>query len=295
MVTQIINEKRNGYFNSVTIWCEHFYPLLYLSGFFSEKDSNLKIIFSHHDFLFKLLLKRATKIKQVIRALFLRNIEKQVLKMNLTVCSGSVKELGEIGKISSRTDNLIFLPAIYPPLEKFRKVNSQRIVRIYHLGTSKATANRIGLIFFFKEVFPQIAPLDFQLEFFGDVQDFVLSRFPELKNHPKIIFHGFVQNLEESMEEGMIHIIPYAGFTGTRTRISNLIRFKPCLLGFPNMQDSYPFLENGKNALIAEGNREFISLLKKLITDEDLRNKISSGVERDLVVFSEGLTKGFQI
>ena len=94
-------------------------------------------------------------------------------------------------------------------------------------------------------------------------------------------------DLSQQMKPGMIHILPYAGFTGTRTRIPALTRFSPCLVGFENMKDSYPFLTTGKNAMVARDEKEFIEILLKLLTDESLTNNISGYVAAAMIQFEE--------
>jgi hypothetical protein len=158
-------------------------------------------------------------------------------------------------------------------------------IKIYHVGTASATANKIGLQFFFKKVFPVIEHLSFALEFIGNVKEYILTEFPYLKDHPKITYHGYVENLDEIIENGMIHIIPYSGKTGTRTRIAGITRFNPCLLAFETAQDSYPFLSSGKNAILVKDDNDFSIQLANLISDNSLRSKISQNIATDMNKF----------
>ena len=277
------------------IWCEHLMPVLYLSLVTREESWVKKVIYSHHDFLYKILGIRAHSPQHWLRSLLVKKLETNLLKKIPFFISGSQSELNQISDVTLPGHQAKFLPCFYPPLKPDSLKPAGSIVKIYHLGTAGATANRIGLQFFFKKVFPAIEHLPFVLEFFGNVKDYILQQFPTLEGHPKIVFHGFVLDLEGKIETGMIHIIPYAGMTGTRTRIAGLARFKPCLLGFKNMQDSYPFLSSGVNAMIAEDGATFIKNIETLILDSTLRQKISDNITSEILNYENKLVEEFKI
>jgi hypothetical protein len=276
------------------IWCEHLMPVLYLFLIAREESLAKKVIYSHHDFLFKILDIRGSSPKHWLRSLLVKKLETRVLKKVSSFVSGSQSELNQIKDAAPAVCQAQFLPCFYPSLSPHSLKPPGTMVKIYHLGTAGATANRMGLQFFFKKVFPRIEHLPFVLEFFGNVKDYVLQQFPSLEGHPKIIFHGFVLDLEGKIEAGMIHIIPYAGMTGTRTRIAGLARFKPCLLGFKNMQDSYPFLSSGVNAMVAEDEERFIKNIETLILDKTLRHKISDNITEEIINYENNLINNFK-
>lgn len=271
------------------IWCEHLTPVLYLFHKLPEKYFLDKLIYSHHDFLFKILRLRAHSPRQIIRSQLVKRLEIAVIKKTKYFVSGSQSELNQIRLFAPQANQVEFIPCFYPPLKKSELKPPTSGVKIYHIGTAAATANRIGLRFFFQKVFPVIEDLPFTLEFLGNVKDYILNEFPHLKNHPKIIFHGFVLNLEEKIEEGMIHIIPYSGMTGTRTRVAGIARFSPCMIGFPTIQDSYPFLISGKNVILANDEDKFTLQLKELILDNVLRLQISQNISKDMFEFENSL------
>lgn len=273
------------------IWCEHLMPVLYLFVGLPEKQFLDKLVYSHHDFFFKILRLRAHSPKQFIRSQLVKRLEMSIIKKVKSFISGSQSELGKIRILAPRAKLTEFVPCFYPPLEINELKPTTQGVKIYHIGTAAATANRIGLRFFFQKVFALIEDLPFTLEFFGNVKELIEQEFPKLQNHPKIIFHGFVQNLEEKIEEGMIHIIPYSGMTGTRTRVAGIARFKPCIFGFPNIQDSYPFLVSGKNVILVENQNEFAFQLRALIVDQVLRSQISQNISKDMEKFENSLLR----
>lgn len=271
------------------IWCEHLMPTLYAFLFMPEESFRAKVIYSHHDFLFKILRIKSTSFRQTIRSLLVRRLEIALLAKVTSFVSGSFSESSEIKKLAPQARRFLFLPCLYPALKAGELRPGGSSVRICHLGTATATANKVGLRFFFERIFPSIEHLPVSIEFFGNVKAYILQEFPGLEGHPRIVFHGFVPDLCEKIEEGMIHIIPYPGMTGTRTRVAGIARFKPCLLGFKTIQDSYPFLTSGENAMIAESEADFLGKLKELIFNEDLRRKISGNILRDITEFESKL------
>jgi hypothetical protein len=79
--------------------------------------------------------------------------------------------------------------------------------------------------------------------------------------------------------------------TGTRTRVAGIARFKPCIFGFPNIQDSYPFLVSGKNVILVENQNEFAFQLRALIVDQVLRSQISQNISKDMEKFENSLLR----
>lgn len=290
-----LNQALKGQPDARLIWCEHLMPLLYVSSILPEKSFGERVVYSHHDFLFKILRIRSKSLGHFARSLLVKRLETLLLRKVRYFVSGSVSELRQITALASGAVRAEFLPCLYPMPGPNGSRPSSRGVKIYHVGTASATANRVGIHFFLSKVFPSIEHLPFTLEFVGNVQDYVLREFPRLKNHPKIVFRGFVPNLEETIEEGMIHVIPYSGMTGTRTRVAGIARFKPCILGFGTIQDSYPFLTDGSNAAIAESDDDFVTKLKQLISDPVLRAKISGQILGDMSRFEARLLSDVRI
>jgi hypothetical protein len=277
--------------SSSIIWCEHIMPVLYLFLLLPEKEILEKVLYSHHDFFYKILQtkKLAQSPRHQIRNFIIKKLELLVFKKIPYFVSGSKFEMNEIKKLAPRAESVQFLPCFYPLITGRDTKNIPSFTKIYHLGTVEAAANKIGLQFFFKKVFPMIEGLPFRLEFLGNVKDYITHEFPQYKDHPKITYHGFVKNLNEKIENGMIHIIPYSGMTGTRTRIAAITRFNPALLAFQNAQDSYPVLVSNENCILAKSDEDFVTQLKNLILDDHLRRKISVNIASDMEIFENRL------
>jgi glycosyltransferase involved in cell wall biosynthesis len=289
-----LNTALSGMEKPSFIWCEHLMPLLYLHLLPDFRAEQVNLIYSHHDFLYKVMLVRKKSLKNYLRAALLKKIEHRALNTVRTSLSGSLSEVREIQKHLPENRKAGFLPCFFPP-QTFGEISADHQLSIYHLGTSAATANRKGLEFFFQKVYPALQDLPVNIELFGEVRNYILSRFPGIDKNPRLIFHEFVPDLSQQMKPGMIHILPYAGFTGTRTRIPALTRFSPCLVGFENMKDSYPFLTTGENAMVARDEKEFTEFLLKLLSDQSLRNTISGNVAADMKKFEEETSRAFHI
>ena len=289
-----LNTALSGMEKPDLIWCEHLMPLLYLHLLPDFRAGKAKLVYSHHDFQHKLLLVRERSVKNYFRAILLKKTEQQAANMASACIAGSLSEVLELDIFLPENKKTQFLPCFFPP-QTFGEISADHQLSIYHLGTSAATANRKGLEFFFQKVYPALQDLPVTIELFGEVRNYILSRFPGIDKNPRLIFHEFVPDLSQQMKPGMIHILPYAGFTGTRTRIPALTRFSPCLVGFENMKDSYPFLTTGKNAMVARDEKEFTEFLLKLLSDESLRNTISGNVAADMKKFEEETSRAFHI
>lgn len=289
-----LNTALSGMGNPAFIWCEHLMPLLYLHLLPDFRAGQAKLVYSHHDFLYKVMLVRKKSLKNYLRAALLKKIEHRALNTVQTSLSGSLSEVREIQKHLPENRKAGFLPCFFPFVPEAQNASDDYIA-IYHLGTAAATANRKGLEFFFQKVYPALQDLPVNIELFGEVRNYILSRFPGIDKNPRLVFHEFVPDLKVKMKPGMIHILPYSGFTGTRTRIPALTRFSPCLVGFENMKDSYPFLTTGKNAMVARDEKEFTEFLLKLLSDQSLRNTISGNVAVDMKKFEEETSRAFHI
>jgi hypothetical protein len=159
--------------------------------------------------------------------------------------SGSLSEIAYTKKRMG-IENTLFLPCIYPPLTSFELANNHPsgIARIIHFGTISATANKLGINNLFTKILPLIRHLNFELHFVGNVQQYIVENFPEALQQCKIFFHGFVANPADCFRPYDIHIIPYKEYSGTRTRVGSITRYKPCIVGYVNLLDNYPFLKN---------------------------------------------------
>lgn len=269
------------------LWAEHLEPLLLLKQLDTGKS---KIIYSHHDFLFKLLKIRRGILKDRIRSIFMKRLELLSIRYIDFFVSGSLAEIKFTKRIMQNSCQ-VFSPCIYPERNSVKGFSSidNKTVRIVHFGTIAATANKLGLDNLFKNILPAINHLDFELHFVGNVKEYILKIFSEQLGQLKIFFHGFVENLDDFFQPFDIHIIPYKGVSGTRTRVGSIIRYRPCIVGYENLLDSYPFLVNKKNSLIAKTDQEIINLLKLAICDKNLRTNIANIVQVEMENFEQKL------
>jgi glycosyltransferase involved in cell wall biosynthesis len=107
------------------IWCEHLIPVTYLFLILPIELISDKLIYSHHDFLFKILWKRAKSSKQIARFFLVRKLELMLLRKVTHFVTGSQFEFKQIQEINPRA-KINFLPCFYPPMgsslvEKNRK------------------------------------------------------------------------------------------------------------------------------------------------------------------------------
>jgi glycosyltransferase involved in cell wall biosynthesis len=247
------------------IWAEHLEPFL-LTGLLHQFQG--KIIYSHHDFLWKLVLIRRQLRKDRIRAFLLQWIQKDAIRKNGNyVVGGAQNELNEVSAINKRSSTL-YIPTLYPiiPVSFPQNPFANLPLRIVHFGSPQATANRIGLKNLLTHIIPQLQnKIDFECLIVGhpDKNNPELNR---LLDQPNIICTGYVADLRSVLRPLDIHILPYDQPTGSRTRyavainhgqllvahracvtgIEGLIHQENCLLenSFPEIADRIIALHN---------------------------------------------------
>lgn len=282
MMQQIIDDEKPDY-----LWAEHLQPLLLLNRL---KATGIKIIYSHHDFLFKILRIKRGLIKDRVRSFHIRQVELLLLKKIQLFVSGSLTEINYAKKWMNNNQQF-FCPCIYPEPAVKKNVGSRgTIPRIIHFGTIAATANKIGIHHLFTTILPALRKQSFELHFVGNVQEYILKNFAEELKYHQVVFHGFVEDPSSCFQPYDIHIIPYKGYSGTRTRVGSISRFKPCIAGYENLLDNYPFLKNKRNALIAASDDEMIALLKDAIDNNDIRIQTGDCILNDLAEFDSKLS-----
>ena len=239
------------------IWAEHLEPFLLISYL---QNFQGKFVYSHHDFLWKLILIRRQNLKDYLRSAFYKTIQKNLIRKSCKyVVGGATNELAELKKINKSTHNL-YLPTIYPIKSILfpHKSELNKPLRIIHFGTSKATANRIGLKNLLLHIVPKLQnKIDFELWIIGEIDNNDLA-MRALLNQPNIFYKGFVQDLSTVLHPLDLHILPYDQLTGSRTRYSVAMNFGQVLIAHQASVQGVAGLIPGQNCLI-ENSFEAIS------------------------------------
>jgi glycosyltransferase involved in cell wall biosynthesis len=252
--------------NPDLIWCEHFFCSLLVSNSYSGKTP---LIYSHHDFISRILIKREFKIKQLFRSAVIFLFETKNLKRINSVVIGSDTEEKRIKNIS-RLPFIIKVPIIYPTLQKdYLDKPMNKMPRIIHLGTSKATANILGLKDFILKTLPYLKQRNCICEILiiGIAKEEFEDKILAVPLNAHITFTGYVKDLTQYIQPYDIQIIPYKGTTGARTRLYNAVRFKNAVVCFSqSIGNLYP-LVNGTDIYALNDFNTFNQTLVELCND----------------------------
>ncbi|MBC8046664.1 MAG: glycosyltransferase [Fimbriimonadaceae bacterium] len=255
------------------VWCEHLFPLM-----LPQYSGTAKLIYVHHDFISKILLKRRFNLKNWVRSRYIKRIEEKCLKNVEMVITGNSIEHKEI--LSHTRKNCIIhnIPILYPPLsQEYYNRSSDSKIRIIHLGTISATANRKGLKLFCKESLPYLDKKnsDYQFIIIGITKDEFEANIDKNINTTKFIFKGKEIPLEEIIKPYDIHVLPYMGKTGVRTKLYNLLRFKSAILGYKQSVGSIQSLNDGEDIFLVKNIRNFNKKLIELCMSFEKRKQMS--------------------
>jgi glycosyltransferase involved in cell wall biosynthesis len=258
------------------VWAEHMVPFLLAS----HADFNGKIIYSHHDFIWKLQLIRRRKLKDWLLAWMLRKIQTEALRKASGIVGGSEKELAEATAIASSAKTF-FLPTIYPFVRKTLEPESgkpDRIkpVRIVHVGTLKATANKVGLGLLLAEILPLLrkAGVEYECLLVGDLNN-ATADLQQLMKQPGVNYKGYVENLESVLMPYDIHIIPYDQATGTRTRLTLALNYQQVVLAHRNSVEGVKGLVDGKNCLLGMDSPDLARKVEFVYRNESRKREIA--------------------
>lgn len=242
------------------IWAEHLESFLLARLLPHYKG---KIIYSHHDFLWKLIVIRRQNLKDYIRSFLIQFIQKDAIQKNgAYVIGGAQNELDEIRKFSPKSSTL-YLPTLYPLIPVLFSQNMiwDKPLRIIHFGSPKATANHIGLKNLLTHIIPHLQnKIDFECVIIGDL-DPDDQDLKDLLNQPNICCKGYVADLSSVLRPLDVHILPYDRPTGSRTRYPVALNHGQVLLGHSACLAGVQGLIHLENCLIKKSFQEMVLTL----------------------------------
>ena len=257
--------------NPDIIWTEHLEPSLLMSHINFE---GIKV-YSHHDFLSKLILIRRKKLKDYINSYIVKKIQTSFIKKFGThVTAASENEIAEIKRIAPNS-KLYYQPTIYPPITvKWSEVKPQ-ILRIIHLGTLRATANKVGLLNLLKYVLPKLkGNIQFECWIIGDLTN-ADKETVTLLNDECVNCIGYVEDLTTVLRPADIHLLPYNYATGTRTRLPLIFNHGQLVIAHKEAVNGMRDIENNVNCVVVNDFSEMANKIIELGKDFKLRTSIA--------------------
>jgi hypothetical protein len=238
------------------LWVEHFYSLP--SFKLTPKFVFNKIIYSQHDFLFKI---KALKDNTNKEKLYLE--EKNTIEKCKLMIAGNQLEV-------DYAINIFNIKSYYLPISidttTFTELNLDN--EIIHLGSLSTTASKIGLEHFLNDILPL---------FKKKIQVTLIGHGTEIINKHNIKGLGFVDNLSKYLKTGSICIIPWRYDSGQRTRVFEALAHGCIIVSYKILGKIIPELSHDENCILVDTETDFANAIENLIINKDLKKKLTQG------------------
>ena len=196
------------------IWAEN----LFAGVLATHAQSDVPVVFSHHDRIFKLIRNWGANTASGWRHRYDSwtgdRLETLIIRRAIACASGSAVEARDLGRLNGRP--VVYLPTTYPRLPESPAEEIPETARIVHLGGMNTVANRRGLERFLAVCWPHLqksngkAP---ELWVVGDLTGAPDSLHAELERSGAVRT-GFVRDLSEVLRPGDIHIVALGACDG---------------------------------------------------------------------------------
>lgn len=156
-------------------------------------------------------------------------------------------------------DTMLSLPELNKPQDGFH---------ILFIGTLTWEANINGVNWFIKECLPKI------LKKYPETVFDICGKYKDSfspNNTKNIVYHGFVDDLEEYFQKATVFICPLLFGSGMKIKIIEALYRGIPLVTTPIGAESIE-LENGKNSFVTNNSSEFADDVMKLFEKKDLWN-----------------------
>ncbi len=244
---------------------------------------NIPVIYSHHDWEFKLAkLRKKRTLLQKFHTFQKKRVEFKLIRRVQGSVTGSNTEAKEIKNISKK--EALYIPTTYKVVNS--KLQPNILPNVIHLGGMETTANRLGLERFLdvcwqniKEDHPKVRML-----IIGSLKKASNSLLKKLKD-PNISCLGFVKDLTNVLHPKDIHIIPWEYNTGTRTRLPLVLNYQQVLVATKASVRCYPEITND-NSVLCDDLSQMTTEIINLYSDKERLHLLSSkGKEEFLNTF----------
>lgn len=236
------------------IWAEHFAP-----ASLALMAETAPVIYAHHDFVYKIVRIRAQgRFSNLLRSYLFQYLEKRMAQRCTAFAGGADDELQQLQQMTSSQKPAFYAPTAYDrlPLPEEPATLNPRLV---HLGGFGTTANKEGMRFFLREVRPRMHQQPF-VRLIGNLN----GAPPEVEqalSEGIAQAAGYVEDLSAELHPGDLHIIPYNGASGTRTRVPLALAHGQLLVAMARSVQGYRHLQHESNCLLAQNAEEMAQQL----------------------------------
>lgn len=262
------------------------YDLVFVDHFlmhqYVPKNWEKKIILHQHNAEF-LMWKRFAETqssflkKMLIRfeSLRIKKYEKFIIENSSSVLA-SPNDIEILSQLTNKKDNFVetlhlgeeyLLSEADTEFEKTKK-------NILYIGTLSWEANKEGLVWFLRNVWPKV------LEKHPDVMFDIIGKenddnfFQEWKSDKRIRWHGFVEDLKPFYNDSRVFVAPLNFGSGIKVKVINAL-----YRGIPTVTTSIGveglILKNNQDILVSNDSEEQFEQVSSLLTNKILWEKIS--------------------
>ncbi len=243
---------------------------------------DVKKIFVHHEISFVRTQLTFKQVSQDLSYKIKENILKDIEVSNLNKYNGIIV-LSEVDKIK-----LIDAGVKAPVYESFAVVNTKAEDRIHienshnlcFVGTENHKPNFIGLMWFVDNCLPLLLSKDklYNLKVIGKWSKKTTHELG--KQYPCITFTGFVDNLQEEIQDSIM-IVPITIGSGIRMKILEAGKVGIPVVSTLIGAEGLPLI-NGENAYLSDSPESFVDSILAL-KDAKLRKKLASNLKAVVV------------
>jgi len=182
--------------------------------------------------------------------------------------------------------NVIYIPNVVPQYESSEFIGTKENVIINVARFDKLTKRQYLLV----EAFDLIAAKypDWNLEFYGDT-DWDANYFKHIKRlvseknlENRVLFKGTTINISKELFRAKIFAFPSAT-EGFGLALTEAMSAGLPVIGYKNCSSVNELIKDGENGFLCEdGVEAFAQALEKLISDDNLRNKMGKVAKEDM-------------
>ena len=254
-----------------------------------------KLIYRSHNVEFEIWKKASQDARFLIKKIFLltqyfamKSFERKVIHYVDYVFPISDEDRLTYKEYLKEDSKLMTLPLglTFKKIQLTKNVNK---IRLLFLGRLDWPPNRDGLIWFLKEVWPQLSPKKFQLIIVGSGDSEWVKAYSECEG---VIFHGFVENLDSIYENIDVSLIPIFYGSGTRIKVIEAVSRRIPIVSTRMGAQGSSLLPNEEFSQV-ETASEWVDTLSKfdLEASRDRANKAFKRLQKELA--QENIAQNF--
>ncbi len=275
---KILNEN-----NIDIVQLEGLYMSLYIPVI--RKYSEALIAFRAHNIEEEIWMRVAMQEKNIIKKLYLKNLSLRIHRFQKSILNTydllvpiTGRDADIFEKMGNTKPSFVSQTGLIIDSKKKEK-KDETPVDLFHIGALDWAPNQEGLIWFFDNIWTDLVG-EFPEALFnvaGRNAPQWLER--KLSRIPNVNYFGEVSDAYAFMNAHSIMVVPLLSGSGMRIKIIEGMALEKCIVSTSIGTEGIS-TEHNKNIMIGDNEADFLSSIRQLLTDNSLRNDISSNAGR---------------